>query len=91
MPDKPIGTANKERKEYNARNYLLEGTNVKASATLMATLVGTITGTGGWIIGLGKILWPEHPMLALMLVTIVSGIVTQIIVAREARRITARP
>ena len=57
----------------------------------MATLVGTIVGIGGWISGLGKALWPGHPMLALLLATIVSGIVTQIIVAREARRITERP
>jgi hypothetical protein len=37
-----------------------------AKATIFATLVGT----GAWLIGLSRMLWPAHPMLATFVLTI---------------------
>lgn len=52
-------------------------------ATWTATLVGTAVGTGGWMAGLGHILWPEHPGWALFLATLAATIVTRMIAAQR--------
>jgi len=48
-----------------------------------ATAVGTAVGTGGWILGLGKILSADHPQWALFFLTIAVTIVTGAIVERR--------
>jgi hypothetical protein len=47
-------------------------------------------GTGGWILGLGKLVWPAHPGWALFFVTLAATIVTQIAVEREVRNAARR-
>ena len=37
---------------------------MSAKSGWVATAVGTAVGTGGWIVGLGKLLWPVHPQWA---------------------------
>jgi|HubBroStandDraft_1064217.scaffolds.fasta_scaffold956773_2 hypothetical protein len=55
---------------------------MKLQAALVATLVGTGVGLGGWGIGLGKVLWPEHPQWALLFATLGLTILTMIVVGR---------
>jgi hypothetical protein len=61
------------------------GTNMSARATWAATAVGTAIGTGGWIFGVGHLVWPEHPGWALLLLTLAATIATQVGVEREVR------
>jgi len=39
-------------------------------STIMATVIASVVGTGAWLIGLSRILWPAHPMIATFLLTI---------------------
>ncbi len=55
-----------------------------------ATAVGTAVGTGGWILGLGRIFWPERPLWALFFITLAVTIGTQVIVEPEVRRNAGR-
>jgi hypothetical protein len=55
-----------------------------------ATAVGTAVGTGGWLLGLGDLFWPSHPMWALFFVTIAVTILTRVVVEREVRRVAGR-
>jgi hypothetical protein len=55
-----------------------------------ATAVGTAVGTGGWILGLGHIVWPAHPGWALFFVTLAATIATQVAVEREVRSSASR-
>jgi len=59
---------------------------MSARSTWAATAAGTAVGTGGWIFGLGRVLWPAHPGWALFLLTIAVTIVTQVVVEMEVRR-----
>lgn len=65
---------------------------VKASwrAQGMATVVGTVVGTGGWMLNLGHYLWPAHPGWALTFLTIAASIVTMFLAAKEERQGTNR-
>jgi hypothetical protein len=63
---------------------------MKARATWWATAVGTAVGTGGWLMGLGHVIWPEHPMWALFFATVVSTIATQVIVDQTLKARVAR-
>lgn len=40
--------------------------------------------------GLGHVIWPEHPIWALLFATLVSTIVTQVIVGRRLKAGVAR-
>ena len=64
---------------------------MSAKSGWVATAVGTAVGTGGWIVGLGKVLWPVHPQWALFFLTIASTIITVLVVEQRNRRITTRP
>jgi hypothetical protein len=52
----------------------------------MATVAGTVVGTGGWIFGLGKFIWPEHPRWALFFLTIAVTVFTMVVVERQVRQ-----
>lgn len=56
-----------------------------ARANWAATAVGTAVGTGGWMLGLGKLLSPAHPMEALFFATLAATIATLILVDRASR------
>jgi cysteine synthase len=58
---------------------------MSAKASWVATAVGTAVGTGGWIFGLGRIVWPAHPQWALFFVTIAATVVTSVLVERDVR------
>jgi len=46
--------------------------------TLMATLIGTAAGFLAWGLDLTKMVWPAHPQLAGVFLTIVTTIVVQL-------------
>jgi hypothetical protein len=52
---------------------------MKASmnSTLAATLIATAVGIGAWLFGLAKAIWPNHPQVAALLITIVVGLVVR--------------
>lgn len=45
--------------------------------TLAATLIATVAGTGAWLFGLGNEVWPAHPQIAVLLLTVATGIVVE--------------
>ena len=50
--------------------------------------VGAATGILSWVVGLGTILWPKHPALALFLIAIGVSIFSMLILDRKDRRST---
>lgn len=58
---------------------------MSARAQWMATIAGTVVGTGGWILGLGHIIWPGHPLWALLFLTIAVTVFTMVVVERQVR------
>ena len=63
---------------------------MSARSTWAATAVGTVVGTGGWIFGLGNLVWPAHPGWALFFITLAATIAAQVVVEREVLRAAAR-
>lgn len=51
----------------------------------LATAVGTAVGILGWVVGLGKVIWPEHPQWALFFVVLGVTVVSSLIFERNAR------
>jgi hypothetical protein len=49
------------------RIVLLEARSMK---TLKASLVASVIGTGAWMLGFTRAIWPTHPQLAVFLLTI---------------------
>jgi hypothetical protein len=39
--------------------------------TLKASLVASVIGTGAWMLGLTRAIWPAHPQLAAFFLTVV--------------------
>ena len=56
----------------------------------VGTAVGASAGVLGWVVGLGKVLWPEHPQWALIFFIVGVTIVSIVIVERTDRRSTNR-
>ena len=52
---------------------------MKAStnSTLAATLIGTAAGVGAWFFGVAKAIWPAHPQIAALAITIVVSVVVK--------------
>jgi len=59
-------------------------------STWWATAVGTAVGTGGWLLGFGRIVSPAHPGWALFWITLAATIITQVTVEWEVRHNIAR-
>lgn len=59
---------------------------MSAESVWVATAVGTAVGMLGWVVGLGKVLWPEHPQWALFFVIVIVTIVSMVIFERKDRR-----
>jgi hypothetical protein len=47
------------------------------NATVAATLIATAVGLGLWFFGVAKVIWPTHPQVADLLITIVASIVAK--------------
>lgn len=50
-----------------------------------ATALGIAVGTLGWVVGLGDLLWPEHPIWALLFITLGVTVVSMVIFERIER------
>jgi len=52
---------------------------MKAStnSTLAATLIATAAGVGAWLFGLANAIWPAHPQIAALVITIVVSVVVK--------------
>jgi hypothetical protein len=52
---------------------------MKAStkSTLAATLIATAAGVGVWLFGFAKVIWPAHPQIAALAITIVVSVVVK--------------
>jgi len=52
---------------------------MKAStkSTLAATLIATAAGIGAWLFGVAKAIWPTHPQIAAVVITIVVSVVVK--------------
>ena len=46
--------------------------------SLIASLIGTAVGLSSWALGLGQLMWPDHPQMASFLLTLITTIVIQI-------------
>jgi ABC-type Mn2+/Zn2+ transport system permease subunit len=38
--------------------------------TLKASLIASAIGTGAWLLGIARVMWPEHPQGAVFFLTI---------------------
>lgn len=45
------------------------------STTLAATLIATAAGIAAWFTGLTRAMWPPHPQICALLITVFTGIV----------------
>lgn len=43
--------------------------------TLKASLLASAIGTGAWMLGLTRAMWPAHPQLAVFFLTVVAAAV----------------
>ena len=59
---------------------------VSAESGWVGTAVGIAVGTLGWVVGLGKVLWPAHPQCALICITAGVSMVSVVILERIDRR-----
>jgi hypothetical protein len=42
--------------------------------TLKVSLIATVIGTGAWLSGLARMIWPSHPMWAVLFLTIATTV-----------------
>jgi hypothetical protein len=49
----------------------------------MATLIASLVGTGAWLLGWSRAIWPGHPMIATFIVTVVMYIVVKLVRTRD--------
>jgi hypothetical protein len=47
------------------------------NSTLAATLIATAAGVGAWFSGFSKIIWPAHPQMAAIVITVAVSIVVK--------------
>lgn len=79
-----------EQQVHNPR-ITHQGHPMSAKASWTATVAGTAVGTGGWIFGLGRLIWPAHPQWALFFLTLAVTVFAMIVAEREVRRKAAIP
>jgi hypothetical protein len=60
---------------YDSERGHPTGMNPKSSTTLAATLIGTAAGTISWLTGIARAMWPDHPQLGVLLITVFTGLV----------------
>jgi hypothetical protein len=43
--------------------------------TLKVSLAASVIGTGVWMLGLSRLLWPAHPYLGVFFITLIATVV----------------
>ncbi|HZQ21486.1 MAG TPA: hypothetical protein VFA89_01685 [Terriglobales bacterium] len=54
-----------------------------SNGTLMATIIATVFGTAGWWFGLFDRIWPTHPFLADLFVSLAMVVIVKQLWTRE--------
>ena len=49
-----------------------------AKTTLIASLIGSAAGTAAWFYGVADRVWPQHPQVAVFLLTILSTVLAMV-------------
>ena len=57
--------------------------NVSSKATFKASLVGSVVGIVGWMMGAGDLMWPNHPQTAMFLLTLIVTVIFVRVLAEE--------
>lgn len=58
------------------RGFLVMTASIRSS--LAATLISTAAGTGAWLLGITRAIWPSHPQLAVLFLTIAVYVVVKL-------------
>ena len=65
---------------------------MRAESRWLGTAVGLSVGILAWVVGLGELIWPQHPQWALILIIIAVALVSAELLERsDRRRTTANP
>jgi hypothetical protein len=54
--------------------------------TLKVSLLATVIGLGAWFLGLGRDIWPAHPLWAAFLLTLGASIILMRVVPGKERK-----
>jgi membrane protein YdbS with pleckstrin-like domain len=60
-----------------SENSTTTGVVSSVRSTLAATLIATAVGVGVWFFGIARVIWPAHPQVAALLITVVASIVVK--------------
>lgn len=63
---------------------------MRAESGWVGTAAGVAVGMLSWVVGLGNIVWPEHPQLALLMIAAGVSLVSMILLERNDRRVVHR-
>lgn len=61
---------------------------MSAESGWLGIAVGISVGILGWVVGLGELIWPQHPQWVLLLITVVVAILSAAILNRQDHRST---
>ena len=61
---------------------------MSAESGWVGTAIGISVGMLGWVVGLGQVLWPQHPGWALLLIVAGVSVVSMLMLERHERRST---
>ena len=53
--------------------------------TLKASLIASATGIGVWLLGITHAIWPAHPQMAALLVTVVATVVLMYVLPEQQK------
>lgn len=51
---------------------------ISPRTTLIVSLIASAAGIGAWLLGVGKLIWPAHPQLAVFFLTIACTVVLMV-------------
>ena len=63
---------------------------MSAESGVLGAAVGIAVGVLAWVVGLGELVWAEHPDWVLVLIIIPAAIVSAVMLERNERRSTRR-
>ena len=59
---------------------------MSAESGWVGTAIGASVGVLGWVVGLGKVIWPQHPQWTLFFIIVGVTAISAAIVERNDRR-----
>ena len=58
----------------------------KSMKTLKASLAASVIGTGAWMLGLTRAIWPAHPQLAVFCLTVAATVMLVYVWPEEEKK-----